>query len=163
MLIFVTLISVVTGFFIFQKLKNLADFIPVATDQPEQSLTPSEPTEAGLNSDNQNDPLINVNDSASSATDLAAPTLTPAALFSIELTATISNQTAYDLLISQHQVEITQYDFGKFVKSIDGRAGNQEYFWSFYVNGQSATQAADQTVLSAGDRVEFRYEKITSF
>ncbi len=72
-------------------------------------------------------------------------------------------QTALELLQSSKQVELSAYDFGSLVKSIDNLAANDAYYWAFYVNGEYAQQAADKTILTAGDKVEFKYEKIEAF
>lgn len=79
------------------------------------------------------------------------------------LTATKDNQTALTLLQETQNVELAQYEFGSLVKSIAGLKSNDAYYWAFYVNGEYAQQAADKTLLKAGDQVEFKYEKIEAF
>jgi hypothetical protein len=75
--------------------------------------------------------------------------------------ATISGQTAFELLLSNiDDVKYTEYDFGTFVESINGIAGNNENFWAFYLNEEKAQAGADITVLEEGDTVQFIYEKI---
>ena len=96
-------------------------------------------------------PEILPTESASDEAELVAP---------IEMVATQSGETAFDLLISKAEVEYKEYDFGNFIESIDGVAGNNDYFWAFYVNGEKATQGADQTKLEKGDLVKWVYEKI---
>lgn len=77
------------------------------------------------------------------------------------LTATVSGQTAFELLTSNvEDVEYTEYDFGTFINSIGGVAGDNENFWAFYLNDEKAQAGADTTVLEEGDQVKFIYEKI---
>lgn len=79
----------------------------------------------------------------------------------IVLSAEVEGQTAFELLQANHEVEAEQFDFGVFIKSIDGLAGSDDYYWALYVNEEYAQQGADQTVLTVGDTVEFRYEEVT--
>jgi LAS superfamily LD-carboxypeptidase LdcB len=72
------------------------------------------------------------------------------------------NSTAYSLLdeIAQEEaLEIIteQYDFGIFVKSINGYKSSSERAWIYFVNGASGDIAADQKQIYAGDLVEWRY------
>lgn len=55
------------------------------------------------------------------------------------------------------KMEITKYDFGVFVKSIDGRVSTSKKSWIYFVNGKSGSIAADKYALSAGDVVEWKY------
>lgn len=85
----------------------------------------------------------------------------PTTSLEYSFTATVSGQTAFELLISNvEDVEYTEYDFGTFVESIGGVAGNKDNFWAFYLNEEKAQQGADMTVLEEGDQVKFIYEKI---
>lgn len=68
--------------------------------------------------------------------------------------------TAFDLLQSSTDVEYDQYDFGVFIKSIDGLAGNDEFFWAFLVNDEMAQEGADKIILNKGDVVTFEYREI---
>jgi len=75
--------------------------------------------------------------------------------------ATESGQLALDLIQANAQVETQDYgDAGQFVTSINGLAGNNEYYWAFYVNNDYAQQGASQTVLQAGDVIRFVYEAV---
>lgn len=69
-------------------------------------------------------------------------------------------ETAFEALQTLIEIEYDEYDFGVYIKSIGGVAGNDEYFWALYVNGEQAQAGADQTNLEAGDKMEWRYEKI---
>ncbi len=48
---------------------------------------------------------------------------------------------------------------GMFVESINGKAAETGYVWIFYVNGKEAQRGISQTTLSAGDSIEWKYEK----
>lgn len=75
--------------------------------------------------------------------------------------ATTSGQTAFKLLINSiDEVKYTEYDFGTFIESINGIAGDNENFWAFYLNGEKAQTGVDKTILKAGDTVQLIYEKI---
>lgn len=54
-------------------------------------------------------------------------------------------------------LETTQYDFGVFVKSINGEESSADKSWIYFVNGQSGQVAADQYKLKPGDKVEWKY------
>jgi len=56
--------------------------------------------------------------------------------------------------------DTTQYDFGEIVEQIgDLRGGQDNKYWIYYVNGESATIGADANVLNPGDVVEFKFEE----
>lgn len=75
--------------------------------------------------------------------------------------ATESGQLALDLIQANAEVETEDYgDAGQFVTSINGLAGNNEYYWAFYVNNEYAEQGASQTVLQEGDTIRFVYEAV---
>lgn len=108
------------------------------------------------------------------ADDVAAPTPEPAAVEmedvvveqepevvkTVSYQATTDGDNAFELLQENADVEFEQYDFGVFVKSINGVSGDNEYFWSLYVNGEQSVTGADQTFLEEGDLVEWRYEEV---
>ncbi len=77
-----------------------------------------------------------------------------------ELVATQSGQTALDLLKANNIIEVKEYDFGTFVKAIDGLVGDNNYYWAFYVNDEYAKTAVDKTILKVGDKIKFVYEKV---
>ncbi len=71
-------------------------------------------------------------------------------------------QTAFGVLqdyATQEDINLVaeHYDFGVFVKAIDGLEGNEERAWIYFVNGESGSIAADQYLLQSGDVVEWRY------
>lgn len=73
-----------------------------------------------------------------------------------------SGQTPFSLLKKSEAVEYDEYDFGVFVKSINGQAGNDQYFWSLYVNDELASKAGDKIELEPGDKVEWRWEEVVT-
>lgn len=80
-----------------------------------------------------------------------------------EFTASESGVIALDLLDAE--TEIVTEDFGnagKYVTSINGLAGNKDYYWAFYVNNEYAEQGAGQTKLDKGDTIKFVYEAVTA-
>lgn len=54
-------------------------------------------------------------------------------------------------------LETQQYDFGVFVKSLDGLESTAEKAWIYYVNNESGTIAADQMKIKPSDVVEWKY------
>ncbi len=57
------------------------------------------------------------------------------------------------------KLDVQQYDFGVFIKSIDGYESGADMAWIYYVNGESGQVAADKYELKNGDLVEWRYVK----
>lgn len=78
----------------------------------------------------------------------------------IVVVADQEGKTVFELLNEQYDIEYTEYDFGVFIESIEGVAGDQGHFWSLYVNDELSPTGADQTTVSPDDMVEFRYEEI---
>ncbi len=76
----------------------------------------------------------------------------------------VEAKTAYEALQAAAenrgwQVQVKNYDFGSLVEAINGQENNSEKAWIYFINGQSATQAADKQELKAGDVMEWKYEK----
>jgi len=70
--------------------------------------------------------------------------------------------TAYSLLQELVQsesldLETQQYDFGIFVKAINGYESSAEKAWIYYVNGESGQVTADQKKINSNDLVEWKY------
>ena len=68
----------------------------------------------------------------------------------------------FDLLkegLDTNQVtyETKSYDFGIFVKSINGFESGADKSWIYFVNGQSGQVAADLYKLKPGDVVDWKY------
>jgi len=69
-------------------------------------------------------------------------------------------ENALELLLEVTEVESTQYDFGKFIESINGTTPDSGYFWKLYVNGAGAQVGADQLETKSGDVIEWSIEQI---
>lgn len=67
---------------------------------------------------------------------------------------------AFELLKENAEIEYKEYDFGVFVESINGTAGDEKHFWALYVNDEQSITGADQTTVNKGDLLEWRYEEI---
>ena len=73
-------------------------------------------------------------------------------------------ETALELLTKgaktkEIEVVVKKYDFGSLVESIGGKANSAEKAWIYFLNGESATQGADQYKLVDGDVIEWKYIK----
>lgn len=67
---------------------------------------------------------------------------------------------AFDLLMEVTEVEFTEYDFGKFIRSINGVTPDSKHFWKLYLNSQGAQVGADQLETRDSDIIEWRLEEI---
>lgn len=63
-----------------------------------------------------------------------------------------------ELLKASHEVETEDSSLGTMVKSIDGLASDNNNFWLYSVNEQSASMAADKYVTKAGDKIKWEYK-----
>jgi hypothetical protein len=73
--------------------------------------------------------------------------------------------TAYSILITKmnekgSQVKVKTYDYGVIVESIDNISATDRYFWSYSINGQMGTTAADKYLLQNGDKIEWKFTLI---
>jgi hypothetical protein len=73
-----------------------------------------------------------------------------------------SSLSVFDLLkagldTNQIPYETKSYDFGIFVKSINGLESGTDKSWIYFVNGQGGQVAADQYNLKPKDVVEWKY------
>ena len=71
-------------------------------------------------------------------------------------------QTAFNILREvtekeEIKLDVEQYDFGVFVKSLNGMESSADMAWIYFVNGQSGQTAADKMELANGDVVEWKY------
>lgn len=57
-------------------------------------------------------------------------------------------------------VIVKDYDFGKLVIAVADKANSKDKAWIYYVNGTAADKAGDKFDLKAGDKVEWKYEKV---
>jgi hypothetical protein len=84
-----------------------------------------------------------------------------------ETTATYSGiaaQNAFEALTVVTKKEniplvTKQYDFGVFVQKIGEKESGTAMAWIYFINGKSGDVAADKTVLTTGDVVEWKYTK----
>jgi hypothetical protein len=71
-------------------------------------------------------------------------------------------QTAFSILkdVTDKEgigLEVQEYDFGVFVKSLNGMESSAEMAWIYFVNGVSGQIAADKMELANGDVVEWKF------
>lgn len=74
------------------------------------------------------------------------------------------NKNAYDLLkktveVNKIEMSVKQYDFGVMIEEIDGRKNTNDKAWIYFINGSSASNAADKYTVQPGDLVEWKYMK----
>lgn len=77
--------------------------------------------------------------------------------------ASVSGQTALDLLKDNADVQLKEYEFGSFIEGINGVLGDEKQYWAFYVNREYANEAADKIILNVGDVTTFRLEPVEAF
>ena len=68
-------------------------------------------------------------------------------------------KTALELLEASHEVEKKTSSVGSFVETIDGIKNRTDRFWLYYVNGRKPDVASDRYATTAGDTIEWRFEK----
>lgn len=71
-----------------------------------------------------------------------------------------AGQTALAVLKETNTVQAQDSSMGLFVDTINGTTNTDNSFWIFYVNGQMGQVGADQYTCQAGDKIEWRFEKI---
>lgn len=67
-------------------------------------------------------------------------------------------QTVLDLLKSKHTAVTQDSSFGTYVSSINGKSGDADSAWLYYIDGQLGQEAADKAVTKDGQSIEWRYE-----
>ena len=60
-------------------------------------------------------------------------------------------------LANNISLETQNYEFGVFVKSINGLESTAKKSWIYFVNGESGMVAADKNEIKNGDVVEWKY------
>lgn len=77
---------------------------------------------------------------------------------SVEMTSSL---TAYSSLLTEDEftLDTQKYDFGVFVKSINGYESGKDKAWIYFVNGKLGDMAADKYFVKPGDKVEWKYVK----
>lgn len=72
-------------------------------------------------------------------------------------------ETVLDFLkgvIEEEELIIETYESGAFVKSMEGKENGQEgKYWLYYVNGKMPEVAVDKKILTAGDKIDFKFLK----
>lgn len=60
-------------------------------------------------------------------------------------------------------LDYTEYDIGIFIEAIGGVQNNkkEKQNWMYYINGESAKQGVGKQVVKPGDKIEFRFEKVS--
>lgn len=74
--------------------------------------------------------------------------------------SSLVGDTVFDILNQTTTVTFIQYAFGKFITAIndvENDANGNGYYWQYWVNDELAPVAADNFVLSDGDRVLWKY------
>lgn len=118
--------------------------------------------------------LKNILDRSALIPQSVSPTVIPAVLgqtISIDfgdgkkISGNVMAQTAYDALkkISDEKklaVGFKQYKYGLMVEKIGETANSSGFSWMYYVNDKAGQIAAGRFVVYAGDKVEWKYEKI---
>lgn len=81
-----------------------------------------------------------------------------------------SNTTVFEALKKQSESKnfdlkySTDSRYGVFVESINGvKNGTDNKYWQYYVNDKLGEVAADKKEVKAGDKVEWRFEKVPEF
>lgn len=90
-------------------------------------------------------------------TQTSAPTPQTSYQFSTDT----KDVSALELLSQNVTLETKDFgDAGIMITGINGLMADADHYWAFYLNGEYAQQGVSQTILTAGDVVEFVYEKI---
>ncbi|HSI21111.1 MAG TPA: DUF4430 domain-containing protein [Verrucomicrobiae bacterium] len=63
-------------------------------------------------------------------------------------------------LKAKYTVETKSTSYGEMVQGINGLVADDAHYWGFYVNGGYAQVGAADYTAKAGDKIEFRYEKL---
>ncbi len=79
-------------------------------------------------------------------------------------------KTAFDILkklADENKFDLqfnNNYSFGVFIESIVGiKNGDGGKYWQYYVNDKLGEVAADKKEVKAGDKVDWRFEKVPEF
>lgn len=78
-----------------------------------------------------------------------------------EVTDGITAYQALNTITKQYGMELQtkEFDFGILVEGIGDLIGGQDdKYWSFYVNGEFALNSADNQLVNAGDVIEFIFQ-----
>ena len=73
----------------------------------------------------------------------------------------VEGRTALQTLKNSLEIETKDTGFGEFVEGINGiKAQAEKEYWALYINGKMVTEGAGTYVQKAGDKVEWRLEKL---
>jgi len=72
----------------------------------------------------------------------------------------VDSLSVFEILNTSHEVDYVTSSMGIFVRSIDGVAGNTEYFWVFAVNDKVVQTACDKYITGNDDKIKWFYRKI---
>jgi len=76
----------------------------------------------------------------------------------IEKTIEIENATAFDILEQSFEIEYDEYaGMGKFITSVNGISSDEENYWIFFVNDESADVGVDNYIVQQNDLIEMRF------
>jgi hypothetical protein len=85
---------------------------------------------------------------------------TPAIPSTYSFTATTSAQSALDLVESQIDLRVKEYDFGLMVEGVNGLLADEKHYWALYHNGDYAKVGIADLKLEKDETIELRYEEI---
>lgn len=85
---------------------------------------------------------------------------TPAIPKTYGFTATVSAQPALELVKSQIDLQVKEYDFGLMVEGVNGLMADEKHYWALYQNGEYATVGIADLKLEKDETIELRYEEI---
>lgn len=88
------------------------------------------------------------------------PSPTPAIPKTYSFTATVSAQPALELVKSQIDLQVKEYDFGLMVEGVNGLIADEKHYWALYHNGDYAKVGIADLKLEKDETIELRYEEI---
>lgn len=136
-------VSIISAGFLFTWFNLLGNINPVNNAEDQSiSITPGQKIKVDLYIDNGSGKVTSYDDTEINEGDTSYSVLFKK-----------MNETGTPVLTKN-------YDFGMMVESINGIAASDSHFWSYSVNGQPGTVAADKYLLKEGDAVEWKYTKI---
>lgn len=72
--------------------------------------------------------------------------------------------TVFDLLKQTGiALEYTEYEIGIFIDAIGGiwNDKKEKKYWMYYINGEKAKLGVSKQVVKPGDKIEFKFEKVS--
>ena len=78
-----------------------------------------------------------------------------------QFVATASGQNALELVDSQVELSLKEYDFGTMIEGVNGLMADNKNYWAVYQNGEYAKTGIAQIELQKDDKIELKYEEIT--